>query len=665
MFAMRVSILRRTAIFALLTGLAAACSEGPTDPGPDPGSTAFSLLIERRNAAGQRSFYTLAASDNTVAPFTGVPADARTLIPSPDGKTIAYLREVDGFVRLWAMDRDGANRRPILNNDIYVETAAWSPGGTKFVVAYSTGAVSNDIATLNADGTGFVNLTPDPLPGVYSDSDPSWSPDGTRIAFSSNRSGTRRLWLMNANGSAPSQVIPAAGGGTERGPVWSPDGAFIAVIGVTSAGPGITFIRPDGTGAKHVVTAAVPNDPLWLPDGRLIYAANPTGDYDLYSIDRSTGLTTRITSRRDHDVHAAVLVNVAPFAWLGFAAPVTHAINRPLAVDIAAGDVITDGFNDLLVLTPLLNEMKLMRGSANGTLQQIGSLFGDENLVALTTAMITPDLAPDIIARDDSALYLWRGRSDGPGTATRIPLDGIVRASIVLDADASGRADIVSLVENVSTQPFRVTTHTVGADESIVFAVNMITTRLNGRSMCAGDANNDGRGDVVLLAGSTALSPFIVEGHGELGFFQPEPAGSSFSTDLNATPLCADFNGDGRDDVALLTVGQTLGVSIHLKGATTFSLGSRIAPRASSMALADIDRDGDVDILLGSSATAEIFIVKNRGDGRFEQSVALPVTNAPTRIVANDFNNDHWPDVAFVDAVGQLVILLSRGRTGM
>lgn len=657
------ALIYRRCLALALVAAGVACSEGITGPGgSDPDD--FSLLIERRNAAGQRSFYTLGARSNTVAPFIGVPADARTLIPSPDGKTIAYLRDVDGLTVLWAMDRDGANRRPILDGSFHIESAVWSPDGKKIAIAYTTEIVSNDIATLNADGTGFVNLAPDPLPGIYVDRDPSWSPDGTRIAFSSSRSGARHLWIMNADGSAPVQVIPNTTTRTERNTVWSPDGAFIAAVASTPAGQGITFVRPDGTDLSHVVIPAGPNDPVWLPDGRLVYVANPTGDYDLYTVDRVTGTTIQLTSRRDHDVRAAVLTNVSPFAWLGFAAPVTYALNRPLAIDIDAADVITDGYSDILVLSPLLNELKLMRGTPSGAFQQVGSLFSESEVVAMTTALVTTDLSPDIVAHDDSAAYLWRGRADGPGIATRIPLDGLVRDVVVTDADATGRADIVSLVDN-GTQPFRIATHTVGADDAVTFAVNMSTTRMNGRSMCAGDVNNDGRADLVILAGTSSLSPFIAAGRGELGFDVLASAGSSFSSDVQATPVCADFNGDGRDDVALFGLGQISGISIHLKGSSTFSLSTHIAPAASSMAAADIDRDGDVDIVIGSSATAEIFIAKNRGGGRFDQPTAVKLTNPPTRLVAKDLNGDDWPDVAVVDATGSLVVLLSRGRTGM
>ncbi|HET9424369.1 MAG TPA: FG-GAP-like repeat-containing protein [Gemmatimonadaceae bacterium] len=636
-----------------------------TEPGPGPGNDdAFSLLIERRSPAGQRSFYTMGARGTFFAPFTGVPADARTLIPSPDGKTIAYLRDVDGYVRLWAMDRDGANRRAILDGDIYVESAAWSPDGTRLAIGYSTETANDDIAVVNANGTGFVSLTSDPLPGVWFDRDPSWSPDGTRIAFATNRSGTQRLWLMNADGSNPVQVMASTSASRERNPVWSPDGAFIAAVAETPAGEGMAFIRPDGTDYKHVLLTTGPNDPVWLPDGRLVFVGSVASDFDLYTVDRVTGVSERLTSRSDDDVRAVVLAAVPPFAWLGFAAPVLTPINRPVAVDLDAGDVLTDGASDLMVLSPILNELRLMKGSGGGTFQSVGSLYSEADVSSITAAMVTTDLATDIVGRGDSAFHVWRGRADGPGIATTFTFPAALRDIAVADFNGNGRADIVAMTE-AGTQPFRLSMYGVTGADAIVRSGEMTTTRTRGRSMCGGDVDGDGRLDLVMLAGTSGLSAFVALGRGDLTFGQATTAGSDISTDVEATPFCADFDGDGRDDLALLSIGQSSGVSVHLRGAAVYGLPSRINGSASSLAVADVDRDGDLDLIIGSSTNPQLLVAKNRGDGRFSQPSVVTLPNIPTRLLAADLNGDSWPDVAAVDAVGNLVVLLSRGRTGM
>lgn len=653
--------LRRSACALLL--LALASCEGTTDPGDGTQSGGFSLLIERRNAAGQRSFYTMSADRRVFTPFTNVPVDAVALIPSPDGKTIAYLREIDGIVELWAMDRDGANRRAIFTGVFTIESAAWSPDGAKIAMGYTTATVSANIATINADGTGFVDLTPDPLPGVWFDRSPAWSPDGTRLAFSSNRSGTTRLWIMNADGSNPHQVLPDDFPSNEQKPVWAPDTTnFLAVVATTPAGPGIAFVRDDGTDFKHIPIAAGPRDPVWLPDGRLVYAAATIGDFDLWTVDHVSGATQRLTTRVDNDVRAVVLKDVAPFAWLGFSAPVTYQINRPFVVDMTTADVLTDGRTDLLLLSPLLNEIRLMRGGANGTLQSVGALFAESDVSAIRAGLITNDLAPDIIGRGDSSVYLWRGRVDGPGVATRIAVAGALVDAAAVDLDMNGRADIISLVQLTDGQPFRLKTHTIGATDNVLSAVDMLTNRANGRSLCAGDMTGDGRPDVAVFAGSTTLTAYLAEGKGELGLNDLAVAGPGLTSDLDAVPFCADFNNDGKDDVALFSSGAAQSVSVHRFGTSSFGAGVRISAAASSVAFSDIDRDGDLDIIMASTSTAAILVAKNRGTGTFDSPTAYPVANTPIAVTTGDLNADGWPDVMAVDISGALVVLLSRGR---
>lgn len=643
--------------------VAAASCEASTDPGDGTPSGGFSLLVERRNAAGQRSFYTLSADGKTFTPFTAVPSDALTLIPAPDGKTIAYLRNVDTDVELWVMDRDGANRRAILSGAYHIWSASWAPDGTRLVIAYSTETVTDNIATIAVDGTGFVDLTPDPFPAVVFDRDPVWSPDGTRIAYSSNASGTRRLWIMNADGSNKHQVLPQSFPSSERQPVWAPDTTnILAVVSTTAAGPGIAFVRADGLDFKNIPIAPGPNDPVWLPDGRLVYVANPTGDYDLWTVDRVTGATAQVTTRRDNDVYAAVMTNVAPYPWLGFDAPVTYQINRPFAVDMTTADVLTDGRTDLLILSPILNEIRLMKGNPNGVLQSVGSLFVENDVSVLRTGLVSTDNAPDIVGRGDSAAFLWRGRVDGPGVATRIPMAGELRDLAVVDLDGNGRADIVSLVETSATQSFRLKTHTIGTADNVVFAVDMATNRSAGRSLCAGDVTGDGRPDVVAFAGSSTISAYLAEGKGELGVNDLALAGSNLSSDLTAVPYCADFNNDGKDDVALFSFGAAQSVAVHRFSGSSFGGASRVPAAAGAMAIIDIDRDGDLDIIMASASSSAILVAKNRGTASFDSPIAYPIANPPVSVTAADLNGDGWPDVMAVDATGALVVLLSRGR---
>jgi TolB protein len=71
----------------------------------------------------------------------------------------------------------------------------WSPDGTRIAFA-SRRSGNADIWMINADGTHLVQLTSDPT----EDYAPTWSPDGTKIAFTSKRTGAHEVWILDLNG---------------------------------------------------------------------------------------------------------------------------------------------------------------------------------------------------------------------------------------------------------------------------------------------------------------------------------------------------------------------------------------------------------------------------------------------------------------------------------
>ena len=122
--------------------------------------------------------------------------------------------------------------------------AAW-PGADAEIAYVSTQDGNLQIYTVAADGSGQVNLTNHPA----RDQDPSWSPDGSRIAWSSSAGGAHQdIWVMNADGSQRANYTPEAdttgAAGTGVQPSWSPDGSAIAF-----ASNGDVWVTPDDPAA--------------------------------------------------------------------------------------------------------------------------------------------------------------------------------------------------------------------------------------------------------------------------------------------------------------------------------------------------------------------------------------------------------------------------------
>ena len=193
-------------------------------------------------------------------------ADSRPSL-SPDGNLIAW----ESAGQVWVMASDGSNKHALTS----VGTSgapAFSPNGTKIAFQSDRGA-GMDIWVMNASGTGQTNLTN--APGA--DLNPGWSPDGTRLAFDSSRSGNRDVFTMNANGTGQTNRT-ATSLQLDADPDWSPDGTKILFVSARGARTSVWTMNTDGSGAVDTTQASIYDaDPSWSPDGAHIVFSRDAG----------------------------------------------------------------------------------------------------------------------------------------------------------------------------------------------------------------------------------------------------------------------------------------------------------------------------------------------------------------------------------------------------
>ena len=203
---------------------------------------------------------------------------------SEAGSMIAFASDRDGDFDIYLMNADGSGLQQLTRNDADDFEPTWSPDGQQLAFTSTRAEFAEDVYVMNADGSGQQKLTPQP----GRDYEPAWSPDGQRIAFTSSRDGVRKIYVMNADGTGQRRLTGDLGlGGYGGRPAWSPDGQRITfqADGKSEGNDGgIYVINADGS-EQHRLTE-IPHvwhcGPVLSPDGQRIAFGGVVGGTSAY-----------------------------------------------------------------------------------------------------------------------------------------------------------------------------------------------------------------------------------------------------------------------------------------------------------------------------------------------------------------------------------------------
>ena len=265
---------------------------------------------------------------------------------SPDGRTLAFIRQVSVGVRdiyLLALSEDfqpiGEPKRLTFGDQLTFRQQVWSLDGREIIfssgldprlfrIAASGSGKSQRLAAVGEDGSepaisrrtqrlvytrelSDANIWRLEVPGPHgkmgspeklifstrNDWEAEFSPDGKRIVFSSNRTGSFEIWICDSDGSNVVQLTSLAG--YSGSPHWSPDGERIAFSSIPEQQWGIYVTSANGGKPKRLTTSpATTALPSWSRDGKWIYfTSDRIGEYQVWKVPAGGGEAVQVTRK--------------------------------------------------------------------------------------------------------------------------------------------------------------------------------------------------------------------------------------------------------------------------------------------------------------------------------------------------------------------------------
>jgi Tol biopolymer transport system component len=201
--------------------------------------------------------------------------------------------------RIHVVSADGSGGHAIANGG----APTWSPDGT--MIAFHSARVPGyglDIYVMSRNGRDQRRLVSHPTAGgepsdnTRDDVDPAWSPDGFFIAFATERNGNAEIYRMDTTGHATARLTNNTA--DDREPAWSPDGRTIAFISDRDDNDEIYTMTADSTDVRRLTSTPEPeNGPAWSPDGRrLAFESVRRGNADIYVMGADGSGERRLTA---------------------------------------------------------------------------------------------------------------------------------------------------------------------------------------------------------------------------------------------------------------------------------------------------------------------------------------------------------------------------------
>lgn len=354
-----------------------------------------------------------------------------------------------------------------------------------------------------------------------------------------------------------------------------------------------------------------------------------------------------------------------PFSNAPYQSPINITTgSNPVA--LASGDFNRDGKADFLVANNSFPG-QIFLGQGTGLFTEGVEFSMGSATRFMVVADLNNDSFQDLVAanQDDNGVGVLLGAGDGTFAAAVPYAAALGTYSVsVADFNNDGKLDLATV--GVADSRIGIL---LGNGNGTLATAQFITTEFGAGSIATGDINRDGFID-LMVASSSDSSLTYHPGLGN-GSFGPRVR-TSLGVVQPAFVTLADFNGDQKLDVAFVNEFSDQAVVRVGDGAGGFGSPVFLATTAGpkQIAVIDVDRDGKLDMIVScrSDGTTDISggvsIFRGNGDGTFQPHMVSTAHTSPTSVAVADFNRDGKLDIVAANFFSSDVSLLINGTAG-